>query len=772
MPVRPGRGEPLSGVHGADLADMDTIQRTDARAVAAAADEVASSLIIAVPFYRNEQLVEPVTRSLLACAAELRALNAEVMLFDDSPDYPALGLALARAEQAIGGALRLSVKRNGQNLGWLKTCNLAMRQAASSGADVLLLNSDTIVFPGAVTEMIRAARLDPMIGFVNPRSNNATLATLPIGERFAGLSPEEAHAAYKLTVRTMPELSYTPTAVGFALLIRRRIIAEFGVFDEAYGRGYDEENDLVMRASRCGYRSVIANRAYVWHKGEASFGAEADSKEQIQDANHAILSARYPEYDGLIEAWREGVEYRAERLLSALTPGPDGRLSIAFDFSNFGLYHSGTQKAGIQLLKSAVGWRDRFQIFALCATDVFEFHGLDRLGVQRADPHGPEMFAVIFRVGQPFNWDAMLRITLKGAVLGVFMLDTISLDSAHLRSPQLFDLWQYTISQSDFIVYNSSFTEHQFKRRFADVERRRHLVSPHSLALEDYAAPPVPTARAPLSDRVRELAEGYVLVIGNHYPHKSVGDAANRLAQAYPNLRVVALGVTREPAKLDGAPLGEHAPLGPMDDRLLDLPNLTGLRAGQLSDADMEALQRKAMVIVMPSHYEGFGLPMLSALAMHKPFVARATPALEEVSGRLGRNPNVRFFDTTADLIALMAHPPKWISITPPPTNAGDGERAASDIRRMIDAAIADARYPVILERFRVLHMIYGAAHALYGVQKTPAHLLPPDNNPDSAARRLGALVERTSRKMFHVKPVYGAMQMIYRAGRWIGLNK
>ncbi len=48
--------------------------------------------------------------------------------------------------------------------------------------------------------------------------------------------------------------------------------------------------------------------------------------------------------------------------------------------------------------------------------------------MERADPHGPELFAVIFRVGQPFDWDSILRMALKGAVLGVFMLDTIALE--------------------------------------------------------------------------------------------------------------------------------------------------------------------------------------------------------------------------------------------------------------------------------------------------------------------------------------------------------
>src|SRR5262249_55252327 len=150
---------------------------------------------------------------------------------------------------------------------------------------------------------------------------------------------------------------------------------------------------------------------------------------------------------------------------------------------------------------------------------------------------------------------------------------------------------------------------------------------------------------------------------------------------------------------------------------------------------DMEALQRKAKIIVMPSHYEGFGFPMLNALAMKKPFLARSIPALQELQQRIGRNPNVHFFETTGDLVGMMKTPPVWTDVGIPQPLSGDSARAAKDIRDLLEAAIADATYVSIYDRFRQMHMIYGVAskHAA----------LPPDNNPDSAAYRMGKSVER-----------------------------
>ena len=229
-------------------------------------------ILIAVPLYRHPELAQGVVQSLIDCSADIVAIGGEVVLYNDSPQDLPLSAALALLAPQAQAAFPCRLEPNRENLGFVRTCNLALEEARRRGMDVLLLNSDTVVFPGALTEMARVSRLDPMTGFVNPRSNNATLATLPYQDRFRRLPPPAAHAAWSALAPRLPEMSYTPTAVGFCMLIRWTVLASFGVFDEIYGAGYNEENDLVMRAGRRGYRSVLANHAFVWHKGSASFG--------------------------------------------------------------------------------------------------------------------------------------------------------------------------------------------------------------------------------------------------------------------------------------------------------------------------------------------------------------------------------------------------------------------------------------------------------------------------------------------------------------------
>jgi glycosyltransferase involved in cell wall biosynthesis len=63
-------------------------------------------------------------------------------------------------------------------------------------------------------------------------------------------------------------------------------------------------------------------------------------------------------------------------------------------------------------------------------------------------------------------------------------------------------------------------------------------------------------------------------------------------------------------------------------------PALTVL--GVVSDARLEALYRQATALVYPSLYEGFGLPVLEAMARGTPVLASRAASMPEVLGEAG----------------------------------------------------------------------------------------------------------------------------------------
>ena len=101
-----------------------------------------SGILIAIPFYKNEHLVELVVGSLINCASDLAAIGAQVVLYDDSPFYKPLRAALEAILPAAQAAFPCRLVLNPENLGFVRTMNLAVADAVEHRLHLLLLNSD------------------------------------------------------------------------------------------------------------------------------------------------------------------------------------------------------------------------------------------------------------------------------------------------------------------------------------------------------------------------------------------------------------------------------------------------------------------------------------------------------------------------------------------------------------------------------------------------------------------------------------------------------
>ena len=701
-------------------------------------------MLVAIPFYKNENLVRPVVGSLIRCADEMRRLGCEAVFYNDSPGHVPLHDALENIVPVAENAFACRIENNPDNIGFVRTMNRAVAEAVSRGMDLLLLNSDTVLEPGALTAMARCLTLDHMIGFVNPRSNNATIATLPVRVA-ADATPAAFLAAARNLAERLPQLSYIPTAIGFCLLIRWSVLAEFGGFDEIYGRGYNEENDLVMRAGRCGYRAVMANDAFVWHEGETSFATSEMDRSVWEPANRAILDARYPEYGPYTSAYYHSPEAIAENLLACLIPDADGKLDLGFDFSSFRAAHNGTFQAGRQLLQTAV-WENDFRIWVICSQDVYDFHGYAELGIPRSDPHDVRRFAAIFRVGQPYDWNVIQRAAISAPVLGVYMLDTISIDCPQMASPTLYNIWQFTIDHSDLVAMQSRQTRAQFNARFTFPATTLQTVALHSLALEDYRLPSQSDG-----DYSSQIPPGTILIIGNHFHHKYLNQTANAVAAHFPDRNVLAMGAASRAEEGRSPDPSEPPPLDV-------LPNLKGLPVGGLKDAEIGACYAACSVVIFPSLAEGFGFPLLNALAAGRPVFVRPLPVFLELWEKLGRSPNIHFYESTPDLLAALAENPRWIEATNSECRE-DATFSAREIHRAVKTAIAGAEYGRIVRRVRAMQ--FASEIAASGRRRV--------THPTQAAQIahwLAVRVECVVRRALSFQPIYRTMRAIFQLVR------
>ncbi len=198
--------------------------------------------------------------------------------------------------------LNIVIIKNKDNLGFVKTVNKGMKYSKN---DVLLLNSDTVVGKNWLDKIKKCAYREDKIATVTPLSNNATLASVPIGLQKNEIPEDISIDEYnelieKCSYHEYPEV---PTSHGFCVYIKRSVLDEVGYFDEeSYGRGYGEENDFSFRCIDYGYKNVLCDDVIVYHKESQSF---SDEKQKVIDSHLNILSNKYPKYFWYLSKWCE-----------------------------------------------------------------------------------------------------------------------------------------------------------------------------------------------------------------------------------------------------------------------------------------------------------------------------------------------------------------------------------------------------------------------------------------------------------------------------------
>lgn len=159
------------------------------------------------------------------------------------------------------------VVHTGRNLGFAAGVNRGLEHAEGH---VLLLNSDTIVPQGWLGRLERALLGADDIGMVGPRSNCVSGSQQIDGLAFTSLDEIDRFAVERATAHA-GQVRDVARLVGFCLLIRDRVLAQVGQFDESFGIGNYEDDDYCVRVLRAGWRLCVAEDSFVFHYGGRTF---------------------------------------------------------------------------------------------------------------------------------------------------------------------------------------------------------------------------------------------------------------------------------------------------------------------------------------------------------------------------------------------------------------------------------------------------------------------------------------------------------------------
>ena len=353
-------------------------------------------------------------------------------------------------------------------------------------------------------------------------------------------------------------------------------------------------------------------------------------------ANRAYVfnAERYPEFKGKISDYGRFQIDPLEHFASLYSPH---RRRILYDLYHLPPQHSGTSDFALNLLREIEPLaKDEYDIYVGAGVDqAFFLSELCGYRLHDEQTSSPMLFDLVYKPCQIFRWHEFARMTRLAPRIAFTLQDIIALRCDYIGNASLAPLFQRTVALSDQVFTISEFSHSDLAAYYGSDAPMQVIYHGSHARLAD-----------------GETAAGkHILMIGNARAHKGLSEAVRCLGDDWP---LVVVGRDR-------------------------------LSSGQLSRRFMHDVFAEAKIVVYPSYYEGYGLPVADALALGKQVIVLDTAVNREIASQTS-DPNLHRISSLDELkIAVQT---VW---NEPPSPS------SSHTRRWSDAA---AEY---LAAFRVL---------------------------------------------------------------------
>jgi glycosyltransferase involved in cell wall biosynthesis len=498
----------------------------------------------------------------------------------------------------------------------------AMAFAGSDLVPLLILSGPVDVSCEVVAQLRHCLDRDPLFGFALPRVSCSKGCCL------VRLSPYGTGATTWVSRRIMADLPETETIAEIAgpcLLVRPEVLANFNPLGQEFESVTAVMLHYMATVRRCGFRTVLSNRAIVKMEDLTCEPAAVRPMSSLSERDEAALRAHIPELERSWHEFRGGSWERFEALYASVVVG-HGRSfkpSVLVDVRNAAALFNGTTHAVLSSVDALRQLGPAWDVGLLANPEGADFHDL-----RRRYPDWPlytvvpgRAFTVAVRLSQPWYIEEMIDLHYVSLFNVYMMLDTIAWDVVHLAPVHLEGTWRFLADHADGLLFDSDFTRQRFVTRFPSERSIPNIVSRFSFDPQEY--------RKDVPDC--DGNDEFILVIGNDYDHKDVGQTVETLSAAFPYRRIVALGPTSVVST-----------------------SVTKLRSGLLPEIELHRLYACARFVVFPSFYEGFGFPLVTALAYGRTILMRRSALVEELASHCIQSGRLLLYDRREELAHLI----------------------------------------------------------------------------------------------------------------------
>ena len=490
----------------------------------------------------------------------------------------------------------------------------AIRAAAAHNRNLVVMLDSILPANEVISRLIQEFERDPLFGTTQPRFADARtdlIWCLP------GNRSDETSAPFpRASLSLLPEILITPELLAACIVIRHEVVSEMEHSNSGLTSAAGELRFLLCQARRRGFRNLVVNRAVLSTQTRYSRVYPSPPESEL-----IRLRSTYTDIVRADTTASDLPQRKLETILAGAYIDDFRRMPrLLLDCRGMISMHNGTSHGILGLLDGLHARDYSWQIEAVASSAVIEFFKLrkryPKFGWNADHPQGAYMAAVL--LNQPWALSTIAELHQHALLIAFNMLDTISWDILYVCDERLEAVWRFVARYSDALFYDSEFTRDRFDVRFPVQVHVAERVAYLSLARDEQVE----------HDVLGEPEGEHILLFGNDYDHKDVRRTLQLLVDGFPYARVVAIGI-------EGT----------------SLRNVVTMPSGGIEHTVLHRLLATARVVVFPSFYEGFGLPVVQGLAYGRTVVVRRSPLWQEIAAQVRMPGQLVQFDSAASLV-------------------------------------------------------------------------------------------------------------------------